>query len=92
MSALALSVDCARAEGQDQISVDTYLSRFRVMSASAFSLSLKMEGNSFEFEPILFGRRAVERSSRTDAPISEAESLLTDYQQDIFRNSAFVRP
>src|SRR6266511_1861104 len=40
---------------QDQHSLDAYFSSFRVLHASAFSLSLKIAGRSFDFDPILFG-------------------------------------
>jgi HJR/Mrr/RecB family endonuclease len=79
-------------DAQRQISIDGYLSSFRVMHATAFSLNLKIEGRSFDFDPILFGRRVSERSRTAGditEPVSEAESLLTEYQQDVFAKDRF---
>jgi hypothetical protein len=89
MSALAILQSIISTEGQDQVSLDAYLSKFRVVNASAFSLSLRVDRNSFDFDPILFGHRTVERSQAEGCPISEAESLLTEYQQDIFSKERF---
>jgi hypothetical protein len=74
---------------QDQISVDAYFSSFQILHASAFSLSLRVDQRSFAFEPVLFGRRIVEKAREDDMPVSEAESLLTDYQQQIFARERF---
>src|SRR5205823_557802 len=63
---------------QDQISVDAYFSSFRILHASAFSLSLRVNKHSFALDPILFGRRVVEQAREGGVAISEAESLLTD--------------
>ena len=79
-------------DAQDQLSIDKYFLSFRVMHASAFSLSLKAQGHSFDFDPILFGRRVIkqrEAEGDTLGPVSEAESLLTDHQQDIFAKQRF---
>jgi superfamily II DNA or RNA helicase len=79
-------------EANEQLSVDSYFSNFRVMHASAFSLSLRIEGRSFDFDPILFGRRAIEQHRAEDdslGPVSEAESLLTEYQQGVFAKERF---
>ena len=63
-------------EAQKQLSIDSYFSNFRVMHASAFSLSLRIEGRSFDFDPVLFGRRVIEQHRAEDdplGPVSEAE-------------------
>jgi HJR/Mrr/RecB family endonuclease len=75
-------------DAQDQLAVDSYFASFRILHASAFSLGLKI-GRDFDFDPILFGRRVVERGRAESAPISEAESLLTDYQQELFAEKRF---
>jgi hypothetical protein len=75
-------------DAQDQLAVDSYFASFRILHASAFSLSLKI-GRDFDFDPVLFGRRVVERGKSDGAPISEAESLLTDYQQELFAEKRF---
>ena len=79
-------------EAQKQLSIDKYFSNFRVMHASAFSLSLRIEGRSFDFDPVLFGRRVIEQHGTKDdpvGPVSEAEGLLTEHQQDIFARQRF---
>jgi SNF2 family DNA or RNA helicase len=79
-------------EAQKQLSIDSYFSNFRVMHASACSLSLRIEGRSFDFDPVLFGRRVIERHRAEDdqiGPVSEAESLLTEHQQSVFSRERF---
>jgi hypothetical protein len=79
-------------EAQKQLSIDKYFSNFRVMHASAFSLSLRIEGGSFDFDPVLFGRRVIEQHGANNdpvGPVSEAEGLLTEHQQDIFASQRF---
>jgi HJR/Mrr/RecB family endonuclease/superfamily II DNA or RNA helicase len=74
---------------QGQLSIEKYLSSFRVLHASAFSLNLRVKGSTFDFDPILFGRRISERARSGDVPISDAEGLLTDHQQDVFATQRF---
>src|SRR3984893_13951843 len=79
-------------ETQKQLSIDSYFSNFRVMHASAFSLSLRIEGRSFDFDPVLFGRRVIEQHRTEDdplGPVSEAEGLLTEHQQGVFAKQRF---
>jgi hypothetical protein len=64
-------------DAQDQLAVDSYFGSFRIMHASAFSLSLKVAGRNFDFDPILFGRRVIERAKLESLPIGEAECLLS---------------
>jgi SNF2 family DNA or RNA helicase len=73
----------------EQLSVDPYFSSFRVVHASAFSLSLRADGQSFDFDPVLFGRRVLDRIGDTDAFISEAEGLLTEHQHQLFSDQRF---
>jgi HJR/Mrr/RecB family endonuclease len=74
---------------RNQLTVDLYFSSFRILHASAFSLSLKVEGKNFDFDPVLFGRRVVEQARAENAAISEAESLLTEHQQELFAKERF---
>ena len=67
----------------EQLSFDQYFSSFRILHAAAFSLSLATDGGTFDFDPVLFGRRVVDRAKAENKPISEAEGLLTGYQQDL---------
>ena len=79
-------------EAQKQLHVDNYFSNFRVMHAAAFSLSLRIEGRSFDFDPVLFGRRVTELRRAEDDPlglVSEAEGLLTEHQQGVFSRERF---
>jgi hypothetical protein len=69
--------------------VDPYFNSFRILHASAFSLSLKTDGQSFEFDPVLFGRRVVDRGNSETCPVSEAESLLTEHQHQVFSDQRF---
>jgi hypothetical protein len=73
----------------EQLSLDQYFSSFRILHAAAFSLGLRTDGRTFDFDPVLFGRRVVDRAKAENRPISEAESLLTGYQQDLFANQRF---
>ena len=79
------------AEEQERLKVDGYLKRFRVLHATAFSLHLgTTEDRSFRFDPILFGRRVVERLKEGESTVvSEHESLLPPNQQRIFANERF---
>jgi hypothetical protein len=89
MAALARLQSLLPKSTQDQLSIDRYFSSFRVLHASAFSLDLKVEGHTFDFDPILFGRRATERSRAEDLPISEVKGLLTEHQQKLFATKRF---
>jgi hypothetical protein len=73
----------------ENISLDPYFSSFRILHAAAFSLSLRIEGQNFDFEPVLFGRRVVERAKAESVSVDEAEALLTEHQQDVFANRRF---
>jgi hypothetical protein len=79
-------------EEQQRLKVDSYLKRFRVLHATAFSLHLgTTEDQGFRFDPILFGRRVIERLQQGESSVvSEHESLLTPHQQRIFANDRFL--
>jgi hypothetical protein len=72
-----------------QFAVDPYLGSFRILHASAFSLRLKPDTHTFDFDPVLFGRSVLERAGDVQGPISEAEALLTEHQQRIFSEERF---
>jgi hypothetical protein len=89
-------------DAKKKLALDPYMRDLRVLHATAFSLSLKTDGRSFQFDPILFGRHVAARAKRreeiigddSDAGndiISEAEGLLTDHQQRIFALDRFLR-
>ncbi len=89
MARLAQLQSLIPKDAQNQLAVDSYFASFRIMHASAFSLSLKVVGRNFDFDPILFGRRVIERAKAENLPIGEAESLLTDHQQRVFAEERF---
>jgi superfamily II DNA or RNA helicase len=89
MARLAHIQSLVPAEAREQISPDAYFSSFRVLHATAFSLSLKIDARSFDFDPVLFGRRVVERLTSEGGLVSEAESLLTEHQQQVFAAQRF---
>jgi hypothetical protein len=64
MASLARLQELVPSEADALINVDNYLSSFRVLHATAFSLNLKVEKGNFHFDPILFGRRAPPRAGR----------------------------
>lgn len=76
-------------EANSQLSVGSYFNSFRILHATAFSLRLTTDGGSFNFDPILFGRRVVERSHAETGTISEAEGLLTEHHQQVFESERF---
>jgi superfamily II DNA or RNA helicase len=79
-------------ETLDHLSIDKYFSNFRIIHASAFSLNLKVKSGSFDFDPVLFGRRVVDRRTREEdlvGAVSETEGLLTEHQQAIFAEDRF---
>ncbi|MEH2524191.1 MULTISPECIES: SNF2-related protein [unclassified Bradyrhizobium] len=79
-------------EAADQLTIDRYFSSFRIAHASAFSLSLNASRGAFNFDPILFGRRILDRTGPEGSPaspVSETESVLTENQQAIFAKERF---
>jgi hypothetical protein len=89
MERLAVLQSLIPQEAQEQVAVDSYFKSFRILHASAFSLNLRTQGRSFDFDPVLFGRRVLERVRNGSGPVSEAEGLLTEHQQDIFATERF---
>lgn len=89
-AALARLQELFPSEELNQLRLDGYVRRFRVLHATSFSLRLETGDQSFQFAPVLFGRRITQRvTAETDAIVSEAESLLTPHQQDIFSRHRF---
>jgi hypothetical protein len=76
-------------EAARQVSVDAYFSNFRVLHAAAFSLSLRTDVAGFDFDPVLFGRRVLDRPRGEEGSLSEADSLLTPHQQQVFAENRF---
>jgi SNF2 family DNA or RNA helicase len=89
-AALARLQELFPQEERDRLSLDPYIRRFRVLHAAAFSLHLETDGQSFQFDPVLFARRVAERvTTGEETVISEAENLLTPHQQEVFAQQRF---
>jgi hypothetical protein len=91
-AALARLQDLLPEEESEWLRLDSYIRRFRIFHATAFSLHLETAGQSFKFEPVLFGRRIAERAGGGDEgdAVSEAESLLTPHLQEVFARQRFL--
>ena len=68
-----------------------YLNSVRILHASAFSLQIPTDGVGFQFNPVLFSRKAVGRAQDDDRRLDEAENLLTPRLQAIFAGDRFKR-
>lgn len=83
--ALAILQELMPKEGQDKnVRPDSYLGSIRVLHASAFSLQIPTGGDGFQFNPVLFSRKAVGRAQEDGRILDEAENLLTDHLQSVF--------
>ncbi len=76
---------------QARLRKDNYLSRMRIVHASAFSLHLSTDANGFRFDPVLFGRRVRNQWAEGEGQtlVSEAESLLPEIMQEKFARERF---
>ncbi len=71
------------------ITTDDYLETVTVYYASAFSLSLGVKDDSFNFDPVLFERQVIEDAEAGER-IDEVEAaLLTPYHQELFTKDRF---
>lgn len=87
---IALLQEIMSAEtGDKKILPDSYLGSIRVLHASAFSLQIPMGNDGFQFNPVLFSRRAVGRAQDDGRILDEAENLLTESLQSTFTNARF---
>ncbi len=78
-------------ETANNIKADKYFSSIRILHASAFSLQIPTGGDGFQFDPVLFTRKAVGRAEEDGRQLDEAESLLTPSLQSIFADDRFKR-
>jgi SNF2-related domain/Helicase conserved C-terminal domain len=78
---------------REQLRLDPYMRRFRVFHATAFSLHLETTADqSFQFDPVVFGRHIVERvQAGEETAVSEHESLLPPHLQAVFARQRFPR-
>jgi hypothetical protein len=77
---------------REQLRLDPYMRRFRVFHATA-SLHLETTADqSFQFDPVVFGRHIVERvQAGEETAVSEHESLLPPHLQAVFARQRFPR-
>ena len=74
----------------EQLTTRGALRMIRVVHAVAFSLSLHSQGGRIHFDPVLFGRSIANRNDNgLGEPVSEAESLLSDADQETFARRRF---
>lgn len=79
------------------IQTDGYIQSTRIAHAAAFSLNLKTVKDGFDFDPILFGSKAVLRHHDSDEGddgellSADENQLLPPQQQEIFSQNSFKR-
>ncbi|MBK9586927.1 MAG: restriction endonuclease [Alphaproteobacteria bacterium] len=92
MKALAVLHEVMPKDEQGhKIRVDRSLGSIRVLHASSFSLQIPTDGESFQFNPVLFSRKATERSQEDGRILEESENLLTPNLQSTFSEARFKR-
>jgi len=70
---------------------DRYLRDLRILYAASTSLSLRPHDESFDIDPVLFGRAAAEASSEGEVLDETEFALLTPREQQTFSEGSFVR-
>lgn len=78
-------------EDGNRIRVDRFLGSIRVLHASSFSLQIPTDGEGFQFNPVLFSRKAAGRADEDGRILDEAENLLTPKLQRTFAENRFKR-
>lgn len=78
-------------EQGNSIRVDRFLGSIRVLHASSFSLQIPTDGEGFQFNPVLFSRKATNRAEDNGRILDEAENLLTPNLQRTFAEVRFKR-
>ncbi|MBI1263182.1 MAG: hypothetical protein GC187_00415 [Alphaproteobacteria bacterium] len=81
----------------EEVETDGYLGAVTVYQASAFSLQLGVRDDSFDFDPVLFGRDVVADAEAGETIDETKSALLPPVLQDLFakqrfRASAAARP
>jgi hypothetical protein len=76
-------------EQGNRIKVDSFLGSIRVLHASSFSLQIPTDGESFQFNPVLFSRKTANRAEDEGRILDEAENLLTPNLQHSFAEKRF---
>lgn len=78
-------------EAGHPVKSDKYFASIRIMHASSFSLQIPTDGDGFQFNPVLFSRKAVGRAQDDGRLLDEAENLLTPSLQSTFAKDRFKR-
>jgi hypothetical protein len=88
--ALAVLHDILPKDEQgNKVRVDKFIGSIRVLHASSFSLQIPTDGQSFQFNPVLFSRKAAVRAEEDARILDEAENLLTPNLQQTFSEKRF---
>ncbi len=87
----ALHAVMPKDEQGNKVRIDSFLGSIRVLHASSFSLQLPTDGGGFQFNPVLFSRRATGRAQDDGRILDEAENLLTPNLQHTFAEGRFKR-
>ncbi|MBK9561907.1 MAG: DEAD/DEAH box helicase [Micavibrio sp.] len=85
----ALHEALPKDENQKKIRLDKFLGSIRVLHASSFSLQIPTNGEGFQFNPVLFSRKAMGRAEEDERILDEAENLLTPVLQHTFAENRF---
>lgn len=73
------------------LEIDDYLEQVTVYHAAAFSLSLTVSDDRFQFDPVLF-ERSVQQDYESGEVIDETSGcLLSPHHQDLFARDRFIR-
>ena len=99
LKAWAAIQDVVQIDKDSEIRPDEYLVKTRIAHAAAFSISLKVSEQNFDFDPVLFGpniqipklNASDTQPSEDEEPLSEEDQLLPPAQQDYFVEKIFNR-
>ena len=97
LKAWAAIQDVVQIDEDPKIRTDEYLVKTRIAHAAAFSISLKVSEQNFDFDPVLFGPNVQipkvsagdTQPSEDEEPLSEADQLLPPAQQEFFVDRRF---
>ncbi len=95
LKAWARIQDLLQIDNAQGLKAEEYLLKTRISHAASFSLSLKTEGQEFDFDPVLFGPNITQEPEIGDeetpgeALVFEAQNLLPPKQHRIFAEQRF---
>lgn len=70
----------------NNIKTDNYINRLKLRYASGFSLDVQDDNGNINFQPILFGRKNLDKSDNGKMLDAQDDSLLENEQQQMFIN------